>query len=127
MAKAEVGLHMYSGHPKDTRYDDGNVERYTADAWCTRLEMVASSAGEGGAAGDPWPRARRGHRHIRFGGIRSSPREDRPGDLDGREGAPWSVPARDDPEADERHQGDGAKKGLVPAPETELDFTRLKA
>ena len=45
MAKAEVGLHMYSGHPKDTRYDEGNVERYTADAWCTRLEMVASSAG----------------------------------------------------------------------------------
>ena len=45
MAKAEVGLHMYSGHPKDTRYNDGNVERYTADAWCTRLEMVASSAG----------------------------------------------------------------------------------
>ena len=34
-----------SGHPKDTRYDDGNIERYTADAWCTRLEMVASSAG----------------------------------------------------------------------------------
>ena len=45
MAKAEVGLHMYSGHPKDTRYDNGNVERYTVDAWCTRLEMVTSSAG----------------------------------------------------------------------------------
>ena len=45
MAKAEVGLHMYSGHPKDTWYDNGNVERYTVDGWGTILEMVTSSAG----------------------------------------------------------------------------------
>ena len=45
MAKAEVSLHMYSGYPKDTRYDVGAIERYTAEAWCSRLEMVASSAG----------------------------------------------------------------------------------
>ena len=42
MAKVEVCFHMYSGHPK---YDNGNVERYKVNAWCTRLEMVASSAG----------------------------------------------------------------------------------
>lgn len=45
MAKAEVGLHMYSGFPIGTKYEDGMVERYTAETWCGRLEMVAGSAG----------------------------------------------------------------------------------